>query len=194
MKTTNYPNWFAQTAQTFFSKYLGEFKEKEVNFLQIGAYTGDATTWLFENILTNRKSTLTDVDTWEGSDEIAHKILDWGSVESVYDSRTKQYIEDKRLIKVKSTSKDFFDNNSKLFDFIYVDGDHTAMGVLTDGLESFSVLKPGGVLAFDDYYWVSGTGDPMKDPKPAIDALLLFYKKECSVIQIENQVWLRKNA
>ncbi len=194
MTKNNYPNWFTITAQTPFSKYLGEFKDKQVDFLQIGAYTGDATLWLFENILTNQESTLTDVDTWEGSDEVVHKKMDWDDVETVYNSRTEQFIEDGRLIKIKNTSNNFFSTNNNMFDFIYVDGDHTAMAVLKDGLSAFNYLKPGGVLAFDDYTWSEGSGDIMRDPKPAVDAFLLFHKKNISVIEIGSQVWLRKNA
>ncbi len=194
MSLSKYPNWFSMTGRAPFSRHLNFFKNTEVNFLQIGAYTGDATTWLFENILTSDKSTLTDVDTWEGSDEPVHKDMNWENVESVYDSRTKQFIEDRKLVKIKNTSDNFFLSNNKHFDFIYVDGDHTAMAVLKDGMNSFRYLKPNGILAFDDYTWTSGTGDVMKDPKAAIDAFLLFYKKNITIIEISGQVWLKKNA
>ena len=72
MTTEQYPNWFMYGAVNLFSKYLGELKDREVHCLQIGAYTGDATEWLLQNVLTHPNSTLTDVDTWEGSDEVIH--------------------------------------------------------------------------------------------------------------------------
>lgn len=194
MSLDKYPNWFAQVAEGNFSKHLNLFKDKEINCLQIGTYTGDATMWLFNNILTNTQSTITDVDTWGGSDEEVHKKMDWNEVEELYDSRTEQFREDGRLVKVKNTSDNFFLENPRVFDFIYVDGDHTAMATLKDGLNAFKVLKPGGILAFDDYTWSSGTGDIMKDPKPGIDAFLLFHKKNISVIEINWQVWVMKNA
>lgn len=192
MESNKYPNWFAMTAESNFSKYLSRFKDSKVDFLQVGAYTGDATSWIFKNIFTNKDSTLTDVDTWEGSDEKEHKTLKWDDVETVYDSRTEQFREDERLVKVKNTSDVFFSTNSKLFDFIYIDGDHTAMAVLKDGLNAFKFLKTGGVLAFDDYTWSEGTGDVMRDPRAAIDAFLLFHKKNMSVIEVGQQVWLTK--
>lgn len=194
MTKNSYPNWFAQTAESNFSKHLSFLKDKEIHCLQIGAYTGDATEWLFANILTNQNSTLTDVDTWLGSDEAVHKSMDWSDVEEVYDSRTKQFIEDGRLIKVKNTSDNFFTTNTKVFDFIYVDGDHTAMATLKDGLNSYKVLKPSGIIAFDDYTWSAGTGDSMDDPKPAIDAFVLFHKRNTTPIEVGQQFWLRKNA
>lgn len=192
----NYPNWFSSEeygyAKENFSKHLNEFRDKKVDFLQIGAYTGDATNWLLNNIVTFEGSTLTDVDTWEGSKEEAHEELNWSSVESVYVEKNKKFLENNTLIKIKNTSDNFFLSNTKKYDFIYVDGDHTAMSVLKDGINSYDSLKIGGILSFDDYLWDARTGDIMKNPKPAIDALLLYYKKNFSVISIDLQVWLRK--
>jgi len=37
------------------------------------------------------------------------------------------------------------------FDAIYIDGDHTAEGVLTDLAMAWPLLKVGGVLIFDDF-------------------------------------------
>jgi hypothetical protein len=97
-----YPNWFKLGgAEENFSKYLTQYSGNKLNFLQIGAYTGDATRWLLDNVLTNLESTLTDVDTWEGSDEPAHLELNWKSVEEVYDLRYFEVIKSKKLIKKK---------------------------------------------------------------------------------------------
>ena len=189
---TNYPNWFEQYAESIFSRNLNEFKGRKVDFLQLGAYTGDATKWMFENVLTNSESTLVDVDTWEGSEEPIHDSLDWKTVENFYDEKNSQWLDESRLFKKKMTTNEFFASNDKQFDFVYVDADHTAMSVLRDGINAYKSLKVNGVLAFDDYLWTLGNGDAMKDPKPAIDALLLFYQKRCSVIEVGTQVWLRK--
>ena len=63
-----YPNWFAATAQADFETYLAEFKDKpNLKFLQLGVFTGDATVWLCNNILTDKSSKLIDVDTAEVS-------------------------------------------------------------------------------------------------------------------------------
>jgi predicted O-methyltransferase YrrM len=39
------------------------------------------------------------------------------------------------------------------YDFIYVDGDHTAYGVIKDAIASYECLNVGGIIAFDDYQW-----------------------------------------
>ncbi len=75
---TTYPNWFAETAQQNFATYLAEFKDKpNLKFLQLGVFTGDATVWLCNNILTDDTSKLIDVDTWGGSDEKSHAEMDF---------------------------------------------------------------------------------------------------------------------
>lgn len=194
-----YPNWFGHYADRFFEKHLtGLAGRPDLLFLQIGAFTGDASLWLFEHILTGPGSTLTDVDTWEGSDEPDHEHMDFAEVEQVYDDRTQAIAAPWRLIKFKGTSLDFFSCEPDLYDFIYIDGDHTAVGVLSDAVHAYPLLKPGGLIAFDDYLWRSGKGR-LHDPGPAIDVIADLYsdrlvKLDDPVLTGEQglQVWFRK--
>ena len=39
------------------------------------------------------------------------------------------------------------------YDIIYVDGDHAAEAAFKDGVNSFPLLKTGGIMIFDDYLW-----------------------------------------
>lgn len=189
---TQYPNWFLQGgAQHNFAKHLVPYIGAPIKALQIGAYTGDATLWLLENLLTHPESVLVDVDTWGGSDEPAHKVLNWQSVEETYDSRVAEHGASKKLKKVKTTSDEFFAKNTDLYDFIYIDGDHTAAAVLKDGVSAVKFIKPGGIIAFDDYMWRSGKGETY-DPYPAINAIMVAFKDEFDVIDIGLQVWLKK--
>ena len=191
---SNYPNWFAMGAQWYFKKHLPAFEDKKVSFLQIGAYTGDASKWMLDNVLTHDESTLTDVDTWEGSDEAIHKSFDWISVEEIYNEKVGLYLSNGKLLKFKGTSNDFFSASGFLhrtYDFIYVDGDHTAAGVLQDGINALECAAEGGLVAFDDYTWKSGKG-PTFDPRPAIDALMVAYADRFEVIDKGTQVWLRR--
>ena len=183
-----FPNWFASTpAKANFEKFLQPYKGHiELQFLQLGAYTGDASVWLLENILTEKSSILTDVDTWEGSDEVAHDSMDFKQVEKAYDYQTRGF---KNVTKFKGTTIEWlkaapFD----YYDFIYVDADHTAPGVLIDAELSFLSLKPGGELAFDDYMWNAGRGDVF-NPKPGIDTFMYRHQKELEVIHVGWQFW-----
>jgi len=188
------PNWFADDGLGNFERIvLPNFKGKSSRFLQVGAYTGDASVWLYEHLLKGTDSVLVDVDTWEGSDEVVHKQLNWGTVENVYDVKTNEGRFNRKIVKVKLTSDYFFKNNREFYDFIYIDGDHTAYGVIKDAVNAFEALKPGGIIAFDDYDWRGGTG-PVDRPRMAIDAFLEIYKEKIEVLHKQYQCWIRKVA
>jgi predicted O-methyltransferase YrrM len=183
-----YPNWFAATpAQENFKRHLAQFKGKPVDFLQIGAYTGDASKWMLSEILSHPDSTLTDVDTWQGSDEAAHDEMDFDDVLKTYTEKVSKY---NNLTYCQETSNDFFLNNKKLYDFIYIDGDHTAFGVMRDVMNAYGALKPGGITACDDYQWSEGKGN-YYEPRPAIDAFFNMTRGRFTVIEIGWQIWFQ---
>jgi predicted O-methyltransferase YrrM len=190
---TDLPNWFASDAQKNFEEVLlPRLTGRDARYLQIGAYTGDASIWLYDNLIKDTDSVLIDVDTWEGSDEVAHHALNWGTVENVYNARVLAARNERKIVKVKLTSDYFFRNNREKYDFIYIDGDHTAYGVIKDAVNAFEVLKPGGIIAFDDYQW-NGAPDPADRPHMAINAFLEIYRKKISIIVQGYQLWVIKN-
>jgi hypothetical protein len=187
-----FPNWFASTAaQENFSKFLVPFKgQPNLNFLQLGAYTGDATVWMMDNILTDSTSTLTDVDTWKGSKEDAHESIDFEEVYKFYKYRTKKY---ENCYHHRITTRQYlrFHPDDFVYDFIYIDADHTAPGTLLDAELSWDLLKRGGVLAFDDYEWDAGKGS-VNNPGPGIDTFLIRHNGEYHVLHKGWQVWVIK--
>lgn len=185
----DYPNWFLGTgAVKNFERHLRKFEGKPVAFLQIGAFTGDASKWMLDEVLTNPDSLLVDVDTWKGSDENSHNAMDFDDVYTVYTDKTREYMN--RHV-FRQTSDEFFLANNMTFDFIYVDGDHTAFGVMRDAINSFNALNVGGILAFDDYQWSEGRGD-FYEPRPAIDAFFNMVRDKMKVIEVGWQVWFQK--
>jgi predicted O-methyltransferase YrrM len=185
-----FPDWFAGTgARENFEVILSPYKNQpNLNFLQLGAYTGDATVWLLDNIITHETAKLIDVDTWEGSDEDEHDKLDFNAVYELYLSRTKKY---NQLQFHKKKTLDYLRYEKENFDFIYIDADHTAIGVLLDAELSWDLLKPGGIMAFDDYEWRSGRGGEF-DPAPGINSFLTRHQGEFLVIHKGWQVWIVK--
>ena len=189
-----YPNWFKLAAVDYFNLVLPKrFAGKPlIDFLQIGAYTGDASLWMLDNILTDPSSSLTDLDTWSGSEEEAHKQFDWENLENFYDKRMSYY---SNVNKVKQSSWDFLKESvDKQYDFIYIDGDHTAEGVYKDATLSWPLLKPYGIMAFDDYQWKHDSGEDDLCPKPGIDKFLDEYAGEYRFLIIDEQVWIVKNG
>lgn len=191
---TEFPNWFDAYAKPNFEKYLIPLAGVD-NFrcLQLGVYTGDASVWLMENILTGEDSQLVDVDTWEGSDEQAHESISFNAVFDYYKQRIEHFDLEKHQV-VQDTTVGYLTTAAywpSIFDFIYIDADHTTVGVLMDAELSWPLLKKGGLLAFDDYQW--GAHLPAsKSPKLGIDLFLERHAGEYEILEQTLQVWLRK--
>jgi predicted O-methyltransferase YrrM len=186
--TPKFPNWFVGQQYNFENHLTQLAGQPNLKFLQIGAYTGDASVWLLDNILTDPSSTLTDIDTWEGSDEREHKLISFSGVQDYYNQRTEKY---NNLLSICSKSEYALPNLRDSYDFIYIDGDHTAKVVAEDAEACWSILKPNGILAFDDYRWGEDL-PPHTTPKPAIDDFLAKYTGEYKLLSKDYQVWLQK--
>jgi predicted O-methyltransferase YrrM len=188
---SNYPNWFEGQRYNFEQHLLHLKGQSNLRFLQIGVYTGDASIWLCENILTDETSFLYDVDTWSGSNEKEHEAIDFEKVLEYYKERIAAL---QSTVCLRMTSNDFFNQNKTIdFDFIYIDGDHTAEQVTKDAKNAWLLLKPGGIMAFDDYLWGADL-EPSLTPKPAIDNFLSDYAGRYWLLSQDYQVWIQKNA
>lgn len=189
--TPTFPNWFEGQRYNF-EEQLTRFKGlPDLRFLQIGAYTGDASEWLLTNILTDPSSILLDVDTWEGSDELEHKSIAFSEVYEFYKKRMEPYSNVRSL---RNNSDNFLTANKErnnLFDFIYIDGDHTADQVARDAENAWKLLKSGGIIAFDDYQWGQDV-HPSLRPKLAIDQFMGEKQGEYEVLVNSYQMWLLK--
>ena len=192
-----FPNWFDAYAKPNFEKYLIPLAGVDnLTFLQLGVYTGDASVWLCENVLTASTSRLVDVDTWQGSDEEVHKEMNFEDVYNTYLYKIDDY--DKQVSINRTTTTEYLLGQygcdrplGEYFDFIYVDADHTAASVLLDAELSWRLLRKGGLIAFDDYQW--GAELPVsKSPKLGIDLFLERHAGEYEILEQGLQVWLRK--
>jgi len=191
----NFPNWFdGIKASANFESILSDYNGKEgLEFLEIGSFTGDSAVYMLENILTSDSARLTCVDTWAGSLEHAGELQEhftMGEVEKRFDERVARF--NNKVIKNKTTSTEWLLNNrSKQYDFIYIDGDHTANTVLSDAVLSWDLLKVGGVMAFDDYEWTHPDGGSYA-PRLAIDSFLNVHSPYLEEINRGWQLWVRK--
>lgn len=175
------PNWFNYIKENFH-----DIPTNPLRVLQIGVYTGDATQWLLDN---RDIVFIHDVDTWNGSDEKLHEDIDFHEVEKIYDYRFK---DNPKVFKHKMTSDKFFQKISgNKYNFIYIDGDHTALQTALDGLNAFKLLDSGGIMVFDDYEWICN-GNPFLEPKRGIDGFLSICKDNYEILKIEYQVWIKK--
>lgn len=183
-------DWFSNNTPKW-SVILDRFKDKpDLNFLEIGCFEGRATCWLCDNILTNPTSKITVLDTFRGGDE--HHSLDLSELYNRFKNNTQEY-GNKVKILANDSMNEYFRGVLKpnTFDFIYIDGSHNAKDVLLDAVNCFNLLKPGGVMIFDDYLW-NPFNDPIKAPQIAIDSFLTCFADQCNIIMKEYQVAIEK--
>jgi len=106
----------------------------------------------------------------------------------------------KKLYKYKCTSTQYLGSklagcvdNENLFDFIYIDGSHTAPDVLADACMAWPLLKPTGLMVFDDYMW-GNPRDALHRPKIAIDAFTNIFGETAEIIHVGYQLVVRKKG
>jgi hypothetical protein len=174
------------TNAKIWSTYLREFSGKpNVTALEIGSYEGRSALWFLANILTHDTSSITCVDLF-GDD-----------IDSTFNANVKASGFAHKLTKLKGDSKVVVRNLKNNFDFVYIDGSHIAKDVLIDAVLAWDLLKPGGIMIFDDYGFVrapSGNQSQALVPKPAIDAFLLAFRHHIDVLHQDYQVIVKKKV
>ena len=119
---------------------------KPINFLEIGCFEGNCHKWMYENILIHPLSKSTVIDPFENS-------LTHGNSYDTFKNNLSNNLE--KITILKGFSDDILPSLEKeTYDIIYIDGDHTAEAAFKDGVNSFPLLKKGGIMIFDDYLWV----------------------------------------
>ena len=180
-------DWFGRHIPVW-QELLGPMKDRECHVLEIGVYEGRSTVWLLENILTHPASTLTYVDTFAGGAE--HSAADLTDLEARFRANTAA--QSVKLIARKGRSEVMLrDLPMERYDFVSIDGSHEAADVLSDAVLSWPLVKPGGLVCFDDYEWWIDAA-PERSPKLAIDAFLATKRGRCEVVRKGRQVWVRK--
>ena len=154
---------------------------------------GRATKWLLENILTNKSSKITVIDTFEGSMENKVEGYKINNLYSRFKKNLSKYIKLKKVKSLKGYSYEHLRSfkPKPTFDFIYIDGSHIAKDVLEDAVLSWRLLKKNGIMIFDDYNW-SFYENPLLCPTIGIDGFLKIFDGQYEKISMANQVIIKK--
>lgn len=161
-------HWF-RGRQVGFEEHTQKLKDaSSLEFLEIGCWEGEATNWMLE---TFPQANVTVVDPFTGNPEHIQKgLYDLGTLKDRFIENTKAHAS--RVTINQGASVDVLPRliaADLQFDLIYVDGSHTAYDVFSDAADAWRLLKPGGILAFDDYLWRPDLPETER-PKIAIDA------------------------
>lgn len=164
-------------------------------FLEIGSYEGRSMVWIAENMADLEACEIYCIDTWSGGEE--HIKDDMQGVEDRFDHNRREVLDanaNLSIFKRKGLSTTHLAALAgEQFDFIYIDGSHIARDVLTDACMAWPLVKPGGVMVFDDYVW----GDPrdlLHRPKLAVDAFLNIFAEQLELVHIGYQVAIIKKT
>jgi SAM-dependent methyltransferase len=155
-----------------------------LRYLEVGTFEGRSLFWVLEQILTNASSTAVGIDPYLGK---------WGaSKEEIFRRNLERSGAGDRVKLIKGLSQvELRKLPLQSFDIVYIDGSHAAADVLEDAVLAWRLLKPGGMLIFDDYLWRPGT--PLEDrPRKAIDDFHWFFKDRFDVVHSDYQVFLRR--
>jgi predicted O-methyltransferase YrrM len=188
-------DWFSINLPFWLSIIDGSgLKDRDIKALEIGSWEGLSSYFILSEM---PRAQLTCVDTWEGGDE--HKdgqSPDYSRmkrVEQNFDENLSPFAD--RLHKFKGTSFSFFNSTQErsAYDFIYVDGSHHSDDVMVDALKCFELLKVGGVMIFDDYFW-RHYPRAIDNPAGAINAFLRLKRGSLEIIRVYSQLAVRKTS
>ena len=102
------PEWFDVAARVNFERFLLPYKsQRTAQCLQIGAYAGQASEWILENL---PNAVLIDIDPWnaEMSEDLSH--ADFDAVLQAYTERTLRF--GRRCLPHRMTSNEWFQRQS----------------------------------------------------------------------------------
>lgn len=183
-------DWFSNNIGNW-NKWLSTLKGKPIHALEIGCYEGKATCWLLENVLTHPDSTITVIDTFDGSEEHRELGVGFSKVFATFADNIKPWESKVKLL--LGQSSDQLRERSGPYHFAYVDGSHIAKDVLTDACMLWPLMHVGGIVIFDDYGW-KHYKDPTRNPDMAIDAFLGVFKGSYDLVAKDYQVCVRKTS
>ena len=191
--TKDWFNWAPEVWQQLTPMLSGEAGKR--NFLEIGSFEGRSSVWIAENMM-QEGDLLRCIDTWEGGEE--HGEENMSAVEERFRANlilATEKLPERRIIQQKGTSVAMLSwlHGKETFDFIYIDGSHTAPDVLTDACMSWPLLNNGGMMVFDDYMW-GNPRDALHRPKIAIDAFTNIFAEEAEIVHVGYQLVVRKKG
>jgi predicted O-methyltransferase YrrM len=149
-------SWNVNLENSFYRLFNKPLETKNT-IVEIGCFEGYGTLKLHTLLGTHPESKIICIDPWDDC-YVKDKII-FSDIDPIFIGQYDKFINNVQSIKNKIEIKRGYstdmlktiENNS--IDFAYVDGDHSANQVYIDGSLLFPLMKKGGIILFDDYYW-----------------------------------------
>lgn len=171
-------------------RYLYRFIDttQPIQALEIGCYEGLSSAFFAGLLLNHNDSTLTCVDPFLTIEDNDHKQYLTNNEEKNFDFNISICKNSEKITALKITSDKFFESNTKIFNFIYVDGCHECDFITRDMENSFRCLASNGIMWMDDYMG----GDGIKT-KNTMEKFLEKYAGQYTLIHKGYQLAIRKH-
>lgn len=179
-------DWFSMLIPSW-TEMLTPRLPRDASILEIGAFEGRSARWLME---TFPRAQMTTIDPF---DEILGRPGESASILLRFTENLAPFSD--RCTLMRERSRDvlprFLVTTDCRYDFIYVDGSHWAHDVIFDAVCGFRLLRVGGVMCFDDFYWSDKSVPHDQSPQPAITAFLTSHVGKVKLIApVHRQVWV----
>lgn len=185
-------DWFSHNIPTF--EHCMTLIPDNKEFLEVGSFEGKSTCWLLQNGLAE-DGRITCIDTFEGGEEHEKHGVDFVPVRRRFEDNTQEAKKQGQLVRaIQDTSYRglaVLAASYRQFDFIYIDGSHSAPDVLTDACMAFGMLKQGGIMLFDDYLWID-MPHILHRPKVSIDTFVNIFSERCNIAVIGHQIAIKR--
>lgn len=162
----NIHGWFS--AETLYRDMVAEAGDGAV-FVEVGAWKGRSAAYLAVEIVNSGKDVkLHVVDWFKGSDEPAHHAdpdVREGRLRAVFEANmapVASVVTTHAMTSVEAAS--LFADDS--LDFVFIDADHTYAGAKQDILTWRAKVKPGKMLAGDDFAYFPGVRQAVEELLP----------------------------
>ena len=176
-------NWNINLENSFFRMFQSPVESK-YNIIEIGCFEGYGTLKLHKLLGSHPESNIICIDPW---DECYVKNKpEFCDIDPIFVGQYDKFLNNTKSIQHKISIKRGYSTDilktleENTIDFAYVDGDHSANQVYTDGSLLFPLMKKGGIILFDDYYWSHNN----EVTKVGIDKFITEYKHAIDVLFI----------
>jgi hypothetical protein len=178
-------NWFLMSEiKMNLSEYLGKSPETVNHILDIGSFEGVGSAFFADHFLDNENSTLTCVDPFLTIDNDYSEYLQNGQ-ELNFDFNILNCKNSNKIIVKKITSDLFFENNTKTYNFIYIDGSRQIECIKRDMVKSLQYLENNGIMWMNNYNY-------NKEIYDAMNAFLETYEGQYDIIHNQYQLAIKK--
>lgn len=153
-------DWFTRHAPQW-EPLLRPLEGQKGTILELGSFEGLSTAYLLWRL---RDARITAVDTFSGEPSGAE-------TQERFDHNIA-LVDKNRVEKIVAQTRDVLPQliaDGRRFHFIYVDASHDVLDVIVDAALAWRMLRPGGVIVFDDY---GIGGNPQRRPTEAVDAFM----------------------